>query len=117
MNRTPLDQATDTIRHRCSSLRAVLRIAETKAFGIAFEQASEDHRKLLILISTPRAMREWIAKANGRPLETLSYRRLREMGKNANLFNYSRLTRDELIAALEKKDHARIVETSPKSDR
>jgi hypothetical protein len=115
MSRTPADQATEAIRARCAALRAVLRIAETRAFETAFDQATTAHREQLILISNPKEMRHWMAVAVGRPMESLSYRRLRDMAKNANVFNYSRMTRDELIAELEKKEHARVLEASQRS--
>jgi hypothetical protein len=56
-----------------------------------------------------------MAVAVGQPLSALSYRKLRDMAKQENIFNYSRLTRDELVTALEQR-RARIVESGAKSN-
>jgi len=89
----------------------VHRISETKDFANAFAKANEEQRAKLILISNAKDMRVWMAMANNQPLAALSYRKLRDMAKSENVFNYSRLTRDEIIAALEQR-RARSVETS-----
>lgn len=97
-----LQQVRDKIRNRCSQLRAVQRISETKDFAAAYDKASEYQRAKLILISTSKELRVWMALVTNSPLSSLSYRKLRDMAKNDNVFNYSRLPRDELITQLEK---------------
>lgn len=111
-----LQKARDKIRHRCSQMRAVQRISETKDFAAAFEKADAALREKLILISTAKEMRVWIALATQSPLSSLSYRKLRDMAKNDNVFNYSRLSRDELVKELEKR-RERKLEPSKETDR
>lgn len=114
MQPTPLELVRDSIKSRCSQLRAVQRVSESKDFAIAFSKATEEQRLKLMLISTVKDLRVWMAFVVGRPLASLSYRKLRDMGKNENVFNYSRLTRDELVAELEKRRAGKL-ETGHKS--
>lgn len=99
----PLELARDQIRNKCSQLRAVQRISETKDFAVAFSRADSIHRAKLIAISNAKDLRVWIALAMGSPLSSLSYRKLRDMAKAENVFNYSRLSRDDLVTELEAR--------------
>ena len=92
-------------------MRAVLRIAETKDFAIAYDRANEDQKSKLISISTAKDMRVWIALVMDSPLSSLSYRKLRDLAKQDNVHNYSRLDRDGLIRELERI-RARVFHTS-----
>lgn len=112
----PIETVRDKIRHRCSQLRAVQRISETKDFETAFAKADDALRAKLILISTAKEMRVWMALATQSPLSALSYRKLRDMAKGASVFNYSRLDRASLIKELESR-RARKLEPSKEPDR
>lgn len=112
------EKVREKLRKRHLNLRAVLRLAERREFGSVYDGASEaDQKALGILIDDPninlQSLKEWMANASKKPLAAWSYRKVRDLAKNNNIFNYSRLSKDELIEELEKAD-ARFMERRSK---
>jgi len=86
--------------------RAVDSLLWTERFEDAYNRTTEQHRDMLVVILKSgrlEALRVWIKERLEGPLRYASYRRLRELGKRENIHRWSRLDRDELLAALEKK--------------
>lgn len=114
------EKLREKLKRRQLNSRAILRLAETREFGKAYDECTEaqrgDLKKLLDDVDTDIIMvREWLADITKRPLQALSYRKLRDLAKSNNIYNYSRLDKDELIGELERAD-ARLMERRPKAN-
>lgn len=89
------------VHNRLLSLRAIDRLLHSEQCADAFKHASAAEKaKLLIADISPSFLKEWIRLNTKSDLELLSYRELRERGKNHNIFRWSRLTKEELVEAL-----------------
>lgn len=99
-------------RRRQLELRAVHRLLLQPKFEDIFAKATKaDVDKLVSILKsgcTAKHVKDWMASVVRSPLALKSYRELREMGKLENVPNYSRITRNELIKALEKKNEASV---------
>ena len=87
-------------------MRSLERMLESKEFEIAFKKATDEQVKTLqsmLKAQSVLAVRRWIRDLIEEPLGLRSYRALRDLAKNENVPRYSRLNRDQLIRALEKK--------------
>lgn len=102
-----LDEVRNDFHNQVLKMRSVERILDSKDFELAFKKANEHQLDMLsmILISMNNigAVRQWIRDLIEEPLGLRSYRALRDLAKNENVPRYSRLNRDQLIRALEKK--------------
>jgi hypothetical protein len=114
------EKLREKLKKRQLNSRAILRLAESREFGRAYDDCTEKQREeLKKLLDDPDTnitwVREWLADVTRCPLAALSYRKLRDLARSNNVYNYSRLDKDELIKELEKAD-ARLLAKRPKSD-
>jgi hypothetical protein len=96
----------DDFHNQVLRMRSMERILESREFEQAFKKANEKQIDLLHLTLMSHhvdAARQWIRDLIEEPLGLRSYRALRDLAKNENVPRYSRLNRDQLIRALEKK--------------
>lgn len=87
-------------------LRAIERLLDSRDFEIAFRKATEPQRDVLQVMLKSQAVtcvKRWVQDLIDEPLALKSFRTLRELAKQANVSRYSRLNRDQLIRALEKR--------------
>ena len=94
------------VHRRMLEWRSLDAFILTERFEDAYKRATgpEVDRLILILKSGQlEAVRQWAKDRMAGPLRFQSYRQLRDLGRRENVQRWSRLTRDELIAALEKK--------------
>jgi len=84
--------------------RAIDSLLETEKFENAYARADEAQcNRLPMILKSGRidTLRRWIKDCLAGPLKFQSYRQLRELAKQANVPRWSRLTRDEILEALE----------------
>lgn len=95
-----IDDLREKYHRKMLDARAIDRILNTHEFDEAAAYASDieiSKLKRLLPRLDAEALRQWMFDVLYEQLEILSYNRLREMGKNMNIFRWSRLSKDELI--------------------
>lgn len=101
-----LEEVRNDFHNQVLKLRAIERLLDSSDFEIAFRKATEPQRDVLQVMLKSQAVtcvRRWVQDLIEEPLGVKSFRTLRELAKRANVPRYSRLNRDQLIRALEKK--------------
>jgi hypothetical protein len=101
------------VRRRTLDQRAIDRLIQTQNFREAWEQASQVQRSLLVQLisnSSIEEVREWFKSVYTKKIVDLSYRELRVLGQRARIPYYSRMQKEDLIAALLKKKEAEHAE-------
>lgn len=106
-----LQEVLEKVHRRMLEFRAVDSLIHTEKFEDAFSSAKEGHiDNLLVILKSGQIdrLRAWIRERLAGPLRFQSYRQLRELGKRENIPRWSRLTRDELLEVLEKRDERSV---------
>lgn len=94
---------------RALESRAIDALIYTERFEAAFQLATEQHQSELVVILKSNSiarLRAWIKERLAGPLKFASYRQLRLRAQKENVPRWSRLDRDGLLEALEKKGYA-----------
>lgn len=100
------------IRRRQLELRAMRRFSETTRFEDALGTATEVQLQKLEMIlksDSARDLKQWAREARNKPLCDCTMRELMSKAKDKMIPKYSRLTREQLIRALEKHGNATSV--------
>jgi len=103
------------LRRRLLEIRAMFRFLGNPRFEDSLGKATAEQLAELETIlksDDAKALRVWARKALNHPLQLEGIRELKEMARNKMIPKYSRLTRDQLIRALEKQ-HAGLSAVPP----
>jgi hypothetical protein len=93
------------VHRRLLALRCIQRTLDLDSFEEAFNQATPEEKtqlEELVAKFKDKEVKAWISKINKGRLEFMSHRQLAKLGKENNVYLWSRLTRDELIEELKK---------------
>ena len=104
MKMTALD-AQHKCRRRYLALRAMSRVLETQRFEQAVTKATDAQLSQLSLILESDSidrLRVWIKEALAFPVHMKTIRELKELARDRFIPKYSRMSRSQLIKALEK---------------
>lgn len=114
-----LQTIVETTRRRTGHMRAVLRILESLEFERVYNKAPEHMKGECERFTNPDQVRRWMANAVNAPLMALSFQQLRSLCVLNQVFNYSRLTKEEMAAALRSKgiNDARQLDKDQNADR
>jgi hypothetical protein len=100
------------IRRRQLDLRAMRRFSETNRFSDALESATDAQLQKLETIlksDSARDLKEWAREARNKPLCDCTMRELFDKAREKMIPKYSRLSKEQLIRALEKHGNATSV--------
>lgn len=102
-------EARHRLRRRHLELRAMDRLLEGERFDEVMKSATDDQAKELevILKSDDAArLKAWMKKAANKPIDEKSLRELHIIARDLSIPKYSRLTRAQLIKAIERTTNA-----------
>ena len=97
------------IRRRQLDLRAMRRFSETPRFEDALGTATDAQivrLETILKSDSPMALKDWAREARNKPLCDCTMRELMSKAKDKMIPKYSRLSREQLIRALEKHGNA-----------
>ena len=106
-----IQEVRNRVHQHMLEWRAIDALIDSDKFDEAYHAATIEQRDRLIVILKSgqlEPVRRWVKERLAGPLHHQSYRQLREQGKRENVPRWSRLTRDELIDILEKKNVASV---------
>lgn len=101
-----LRELRSQFHNKTLEIRSIDRLIDTYKFEDAYKLANDQQKEeiaLILKLHSCALIKKWIRDILSGPIRYWSYRRLREAAKNENIHRYSRLDRDDLIAALEAK--------------
>lgn len=104
MGDNEIEQRRIKIHNKILKLRSIERILLSDKFEDACKASTEDEQtKLLWILKTESLsnLKSWISKINEEALETMSSRKLRELCKFKSVPYWPRLSRQEMMEALD----------------
>jgi hypothetical protein len=107
------------LRRRLLEIRAMYRFLDNPRFEDALEAALPEHLAKLDTIlksDDAKALRLWVKATLNQPLHLKGIRELKDIARDKMIPKYSRLSRDQLIRALEKHNAASMGECQQSSD-
>ncbi len=116
---TTLLEVQHRLRRRLLEIRAMYRYLENPRFEEALAAAEAKDLSALDLIlksDNAKALRVWVKKTLNQPLHLKGIRELKDIARDKMIPKYSRLSRDQLIKALEKHNAASLERGQQSSD-
>ena len=107
------------LRRRLLEVRAMYRFLENPRFEDALGRATAEQLAELDLIlksDNAKALRVWARQALNHPLHMKGIRELKDLARNKLIPKYSRMSRDQLIRALEKHHATSVGERGESAD-
>lgn len=101
------------LRRRLLEVRAMYRYLDNPRFEEALAAAEDKDVTALELIlksDNAKALRVWVKQTLNQPLHLKGIRELKDIARDKMIPKYSRLSRDQLIKALEKHNEASMGE-------